>query len=1068
MANATVKPSGLKVTRNGLKFTFSWKIGDKDYGAGHKVGWKIKTGKADKGAWSGWTYVDVGAKTTTYSKSFSASAYWPTTKIFLYAVTFAVKGKRTPTTKNDVTTKYSWSDWTFYTFRLVAPATPTMSQSLDDQMENVTTFTWNTKTSETDDKPFYNCEWQTMLVKECKETDGSKLKWKTTATGWGAGTGTKSGTKTITEDPELLAKNSYTRWMRIRARGCGGNGGIAGCSYWRYAKHVYARPEMPKINSVAKEGSLNWIRVNWTAGQNAAHPIDAVTVDYTIGTPLSGLAVPGGANWETARTFKDTGGKDEAFFLVNDAVDVDECLWVRVGVQHDRNWIATGGKVVVKGKLSAPTDLSVSANDTTPDSKLAVLFRKKVGKTTEDIVVGIIPHNQTTVTVQCPDWSESTAVAFGVYAFQGSTTEKKGEKVGEYTVKTYSVTANMKSGNVWGGGSYVPVEPDNVTAQMTDTPGEVLLTWDWKWTSANRAEISWSQNQYAWESTEEPEVYMITALNAPRWRVSALETGMTWYFRIRLAQQAGDEIVYGPYCDPVPVDLSSAPSAPTLLLSTPVIPPEGSFTASWAYATTDGTMQSYAEVRKAEVEGVYQETTDTDVIDWKVYYTRSGSGTELDPYVYTPVDDPSGDPSALGYYEIIDVVTIGDVVKSTTTAQHVDIDADSTWLTGTHYFVVRVKSSSGHMSEYSDPVPLAVADPIVCTIEQTSLVEETVDGQTVLWLTEMPLTATITGADEGETTMIIERAAEYHMIRPDGSELDGYEDETIAIMRQTGESEITLLLTDLLGRLDDGAPYRLIATVEDGLGQTASAEIEFEVHWAHQAEIPEATVEMEDGVAVITVEEPEGAVTGDVCDIYRLTADLPELIVEGGAFDTAYVDPYPAIGPGFGHRCVHRTVNGDYITEDDQPAWTDLTDEDGDILEEYSIIVDFDGRQLILPYDISLISRWEKDFKKTDYLGGSQQGDWNPAVTRTATYTCNLIADEDAETIRGMRMLAAYTGICHVRTPEGSSYSADIQVTESKEYTDWETAAFTLEVTKVDPEVLDGIPYSEWITNELE
>lgn len=53
--------------------------------------------------------------------------------------------------------------------------------------------------------------------------------------------------------------------------------------------------------------------------------------------------------------------------------------------------------------------------------------------------------------------------------------------------------------------------------------------------------------------------------------------------------------------------------------------------------------------------GTYATTSDTEVHAGKLYFTRSGSGTEADPYVYTVVDNPTGDPAALGYYELAGV-----------------------------------------------------------------------------------------------------------------------------------------------------------------------------------------------------------------------------------------------------------------------------------------------------------------------------------------------------------------------------------------------------------------------------
>ena len=160
------------------------------------------------------------------------------------------------------------------------------------------------------------------------------------------------------------------------------------------------------------------------------------------------------------------------------------------------------------------------------------------------------------------------------------------------------------------------------------------------------------------------------------------------------------------------------------------------------------------------------------------------------------------------------------------------------------------------------------------------------------------------------------------MERPDGNEGGGFAGETCAISEVSGEGEITIGADDLMNQLDDGASYTLIVTVKDSLGQSANASENFEVHWAHQAEIPGGTaVPNKDSlITVITPAAPASYAEGDVCDIYRLSADGPELIIYGGAFGTSYVDPYPAFGEGCGHRIVDRTVNGDYIAADDLAA----------------------------------------------------------------------------------------------------------------------------------------------------
>lgn len=332
------------------------------------------------------------------------------------------------------------------------------------------------------------------------------------------------------------------------------------------------------------------------------------------------------------------------------------------------------------------------------------------------------------------------------------------------------------------------------------------------------------------------------------------------------------------------------------------------------------------------------------------------------------------------------------------------------------------------------------------------IAEEYTEG---LSLKELPMTVTITGAGEGgRTTLAIERASEYRMDRPDGDEFTGYNNETIFLDSHDGEDEFVIES----GTFDDGARYRIVATVDDGLQSSEPKTQEFEVHWTKQALIPSATAVAENNIVKITPTAPQQADATDYCDIYRLTADKPELIVSHAEFGTAYADPFPALNIG-GHRVVFRTKNGDYITADDRLAWYDVYTE----IQSNNAIIDFDDEQIEIEYGMTYSSKWDKDFKETRYLGGSVQGDWNKAVGRSTDLNGAMITLTDINKIASMRRLAAYTGICHVRTPDGSSYAADIQVQEDREAKYHEKIAkFTLKVIRIDPEREEGMTYVKY------
>lgn len=1352
---ATKAPTGLAIARDGLNFTCTWKRGQ-SYN-------KKQQFEQNLGEWAG--AVDIGKAETTRTIGISLANFYPNTSAILDAVMFRVRGLQ----------NRSWSAFTQYGLNLQVPDPPTITGGKDENLATTAKFTWTLETDDKSTKVFTDVEYQSVLIAGCNETNGAKLDayFNSKQTGWKTGKGGSSDSRTITESSSNVASGSHTRWFRVRSRG------PKGASAWRYASFVYAAPNAANITkaTATKLAAGGYqVSVAWNAASSAAYPIDQVTVEYAKAIPDANMGVPTGANWTTARTLKQSGTSNAVSFVVDGDLANDQVLFVRVNTEHESQNEPThsSAKIAAYGRLQAPTITNITTNDSTyratitveketdvPGAFTVILYRTAESPSMIS-VVGVISSG-TSYTAQLPNWTGKTK-QFGAYNAVGTyrqITRQDG-------TTSFEVTAIMTSETEWDGGS-VPNAPSEVTLRPTETPGTVKVTWDWPWTEADSATISWSDHADAWQSTDEPSEYTIENTYANEWNVSGLETGKRWFFRVRLTKGSEDNAINGAWSEIATIDLSSAPTIPTLSLSAGIIPEKGSVAAFWSYVSTDGTAQAYAEICEA---------------------TISGSG-----------------------------ITYGNVIASTQTAQHLTIYAEDVgWHEGeTHYLCVRVVSASGRVSdEWSDPVPVIIAAPLEINMENTSLESihteknpQTITGRMItvsnpdgkksiteltasielqqsgsgdpspenirpingwneirtrvanknliapnletanmagitykvnadksitingtatalsvfyltegfrfnhfakgetykfkvngdnttdiriqvysndVWLAEttygigsftlpensdrdyvririgagttvnnvtirpmivkntedpsvwiepqgdtiitdlggtiykgtldlakglltithgmkkitginrwgsvnnsyygyntaenptdisldsypteaycdcykvagsggarlngtfylisgnivfvndaftslaeantiianqkptviyplaepitydvskqtinlllgsnniwancgeitskyandvrdynalkaMPLTAKITGAGNGgTTTLIIERAQDYHVDRPNEEDFNGHKGETIAIITQTGEEEIIVTREDLLGSLDDGAQYNLIATIQDGLGQSATEVIPFEVEWEHQAVMPEATVRIEEGVVVITPVQPTGYAAGDTVDIYRLSADKPELIIKGAEFGTAYVDPFPAFNEFGGHRVVYRTVDGDYITAEGELAWIDLQESEGDYIKSISSVVDFDGTQIELLYDTTQSTSWTKDFRETRYLGGSVQGDWNKGVEVSSSLKTAKVTIKDQESMQAIRRLAAYPGVCHIRTVDGSSYSCDIQITVDRQY-DRETirATYSLDIIKVDPEELDGQTYEEWQMGE--
>lgn len=1056
----TKAPSGLTIVRSDGTFTLSWKIGDSDYADGQYFSYLID----DVGGDSWTSAASIGVKTTSKAITVKPSWYYPYTNNYLYSVSMRVEGNRKKYKKKGKTHSPGMSDWSSKTFALAVPDVPSLTATPDENLTNVCTFTWSVATATDGAKMFADVEWQSILVKNSKETDGSKLNWS----GAQSGSAAASYSRTFTEDTAILYKNgdSYTRWVRVRSRGA------RGASAWRYAYRVYAIPYQANVISTyttETEAGGFQCTINWEAENNMQYPIDQTTVQYCITTPDSGLACPTGASWTDADISRDTGGADSAVFGIDNQLSVDQCLFVRVNTHYSNKTTYGKPQLAKAGYLQAPSGLSVSADSTTHRATIAatnnssvadsVLVIRYIPATGDPVDVGIIPHGSSSALVQCPSWEGQGSPAFAVYAMVGSYTKQTRED----NVDVYTLDIKMRSEGEQTQGGEVPEAPQNVTVSRVDNlSGTLKVTWDWSWSAATSAEISWADHEDAWESTDEPETYLISKMHTSKWNISGLETGKIWYVRVRLLIEQEQTVTYGPWSDidQGTIDLSSAPNKPLLMLSDAVIPQDGQVTASWVYTTTDNTSQAYAEVALVQMQ-------DTEV----------QTPADADITVYDDITE------TVTYIEKVRVYD--PIVAHSLTAQHVLIDAvQAGWQQGqTYNLACRVKSASGKLSEWSNVVSVTIAEPLICTITQSSLVQQTetqtaIDVETgeettvtrqFMSLTEMPLTVTVTGAGNGGlTSVLIERAADYTLNRPDEDKFTGYAHELIASQTQLGQAQMTFDLGSLIGTLDDGAQYKIVAMIQDGLGQTATSEQEFEIHWTHQALVPSAqiVVDENDLTVHITPIAPEGALVTDVADIYRLSIDKPELIVKGAQFGITYVDPYPALGDMGGHRIVLRTANGDYITEDNTFAMIDSQELDGvtqiENSEEWNII-DFEGHQIKFYYNTDYSNTWAKDFQETQYLGGAIQGDWNPAVSRSGTLSTQAITVLDQDMLQVVRRLAEHPGICHVRTADGSSYAADVQVSEDRVHDDQEMLVnYSLSITRVDSEGFEGMTLEQW------
>ena len=1024
----TKKPSGLKIERDGLKFTFSWKKGE-TYGDGQQLQYKLYEAPSQEVAESArnflsqgfeingtkWVTLSVSSSATSKSVTLSANSFYPAVvsskrvENRLYGIAFRIRGQAAEysKTKSGKTTNYDpqWSAWVVKTIVIKPPKAPAIESSWDSNYTNRSTYTWTTDSSNSGSRPATNVEYLSFVKQDCPNDIEGLSEWDS------ASSTTKGLNDSAYHDESGLSGVSKTRCVRVRARG------IGGYSSWSYEKHVFAAPQAAKITKHTaqyNETTHVWnLSAEWDIPQDAGHPVDFYTLQYRIGKPSANMGVTTDGSWtDTSQT---TAG--DIAVVVTESIADDECLWLRVTASHDNH---TGANAInstpvrtYTGKVAAPSNLSITASDSDTreisisvknnsnitDSKIAIVFQPST-KPSDSVVVAVVTGSGTITKsgIKCPSWTGTGTLGLKAYAYVGS----ESYITDTSSVKRYSVVPQMESDPVFTSGG-IPKAPSSVTAEKYGT--DIGVKWDWPWEDANAAEVSWSTRENAWNSTDEPDTYTVSATGPASLYITDPGMGKKYYIKVRLLYDDGEEITYGPYSKTVMVDMTEAPQIPVLDVSTDAVKQGQDLTCSWTYVSTDGTDQAYAELAEK--------------------ITSNGVTT---------------------YTKIAEALT----------AQHVTFVPG--WTAGTqHNLVVRVVSESGAGSAWSDPVTVTAVVPPTCTISQVSLAAAGTGYQ----LQALPLTITVTGAGTaGQTTIEVIRLTDYVQERPDESEFDGYIGQVMTRRTYSGEAQQTITLDDIAkdAHLDETAEYRIVATVVDGYRQTDQDSVDFTVAWSQQAVKPTASVNIVDTAAYITIgAKPSGAANTDTIDIYRLSADKPELIYEDAAFGAVIVDPFPAIGMFGGYRVVLKTKNGDYTTADGEFAWIDI---DADF-ETGSQYIDFDGYTLSLSYEVKLSSGWTKDFKKTKYLGGHEEGDWLEGVSRTGNVSAVLLTEDDVDDIRTFRRLAAYSGPAHIRSKDGSSYNANINVpNEDMKVEGYRSITLSIEAAR--RAVLDGVTQADW------
>ena len=576
-----------------------------------------------------------------------------------------------------------------------------------------------------------------------------------------------------------------------------------------------------------------------------------------------------------------------------------------------------------------------------------------------------------------------------------------------------------------------------------------VLLMGWNADDSTGTQVAWSDNEYAWRSTSEPDTFDFTwydpakTIDGTRYSRTAelyvgdLTEGTKYYFRARRYLETDDGTEYGPWC-PSDTSVSVTPTTSpesVVLNASPFVPRGSGLSLSW-------TFDSEAEQTMWEVlTGPTRTTTETvtqivDGVPTSVTVEHLWIN-ETKPKVVASGTDASGST-------VISAERLAGLIGSNTSIP----------------LAVRVRTGGDPVTSEAVSVEVADAPTIEATTSET--------------LTAQPLSLSLECSVAASVTIVATAAGGNSRERPTGIEFQPEGDAvwnvetTPSWTAVTEGGEVvgyTATVTAPSGlELWDSGEYQITVTATDTrtLLESDEVTVPFSVDYAYEPPTPTSAITVtpsdvtdSDGIrtlsAVIQLAATTGMAQTDYYDLYRLTPDGPYLIASDLSHTETVADPYAPFG-NYGTRAYRVSIR----TADGSESWMDYEY----ALRAWMVRIDYGTSYVELPYNIQLGDQWEHDFEARRHMDGTINGYWNPGAGRVATISTDLVKRGDPEQVARVRALANFCGPCLVRTPDGCCYEADVTPnTLSMTYNDG-AIPLSLNVTEVEltEEYMASIP----------
>lgn len=548
----------------------------------------------------------------------------------------------------------------------------------------------------------------------------------------------------------------------------------------------------------------------------------------------------------------------------------------------------------------------------------------------------------------------------------------------------------------------------------------VYLDW-YNVSSAETYEIEYTTKKSYFDSSNEVKSMSVDA-TVGHAEVTGMETGETYYFRIRAINAKGESAWV--YSDPITI--GRKPAAPTTWSSTTTVITGEPLTLYWVHNSEDNSTQTFAEL-ELNIGGLV--TTQT---------IKTTTPEEEDEQTYNYMINTSS-------------FTEGTKIQ----------------------WKVRTAGITKEYSDWSIERTIDIYAPPTVDMSITNA-----SGTAIDTLTSFPFKILAT------TEPITQSPIGYHISITSNDSYETVDDIGNEVLVGTGEVvyskffDITTSLNLELSAKDislrNNISYTVVCTAAMNSGLSAEMRDTFTASWSDTIYEPNAqiSIDTENYTAYIGpyCDDGEGnLVSGMLLSVYRREFDggFTELIkdVENTGY-TFVTDPHPALDYAR-YRIVARDIATGTISYYDVPGipvggvgaiiqwdenWSDFDRPEELELEGIEYVLEepsWSGSMIKLPYNVDISDANKPDVELIEYIGRSHPVSYyGTQVGSSSTWNIE-IPKTDKDTLYALRRLSKWMGNAYVRESSGSGYWANITVSISQKHCDV-TIPVTLGITRVE------------------